>query len=862
MAIGRKSIMWVHGNTNTTTPTITAETTFNVDNPVFWTPFSVLSGLASGYCERRAVLNSTFITGASTSIVWNQDSTEDADVTARATVVSNCMHNLALGSDTDHLFYTANATLAPIGSAADTTSNYMTALDSAIVKLIDTDAPSYYVPAAGATAYTDFANLGASAAVTATAAGSSIQTPVSGGGTTLRGTLGINLPVEYAKERKWMLDELSWTLGGVSEDQVLLAGTWMPYAVLSDTSTETGNTYPNLYTSAITDATAQDLDYQGSEVVGYFSASMLNDRDSYASATKVGYYGKLQCSAGWTTTNIVVDGATYTKADAVVEDLQPWAESTNPQVFVYTDAEEEPHIDTPAYLDTGKTQYEYVQDAIRVPKWANAAATLYIDRWSYTSAWSGDSPVRSLPIDYTGKDSEEDTLIEYVTQATTAVQNGRYCVLDGGVLTLPTGVTARLIDVQSGGSLIAAGGFVNSMNVMEGGSVSPYHTATNVVTYAGLYNYAAINYKDVTQNTAFATHPAFPNAEFTNMTVVTGNYTDTNKNVYVSGGTADITAGTGQRVTCVVCDGGHATISGGLLKAVVSSGGHLTTTSDCIPLYVYVMSGGTMTVGEATHLHGQAENADIVVNSGGSVVFTDLVDSSIHYPNFALQVTPGAYIDVAQNAGLKKISYNLDGKTITFYSFQPIADITDAFSNGVPSTPADEFFGDVVINQFNPFGLTYLSGGTSTVLHTGWNTVSVASFFPCKEDVDLGGDSMVGYAPFFGTADATAGRTNALSVDIEPHQPTDGQGNVVNNGTIHFTSYTITSNTQVSPTEYSYTNNGTGNSQSLLGLYDQDGCRLLNAARVYAVNFPLKGGRENHYTEFYVRQREEYAPST
>ena len=44
MEEGRLSILWVHGNTNATTPTITAETDFNVAQPVLWTPLSVLSG--------------------------------------------------------------------------------------------------------------------------------------------------------------------------------------------------------------------------------------------------------------------------------------------------------------------------------------------------------------------------------------------------------------------------------------------------------------------------------------------------------------------------------------------------------------------------------------------------------------------------------------------------------------------------------------------------------------------------------------------------------------------------------------------------------------------------------------------------
>lgn len=197
--------------------------TFNVDNPTMWTPLSVMSGLASGFCERRAVLDSEFKTGASTSKTWLQNDDTSAAIADRAAIVSNCMHNLALGSDYAHLFYSsgANATMVPIGSAA--VSNYMTAMDSAITAVVsgtnvyvDENGSSY--ESTGRTAFNGLASSAYMTASTQAEAGSSILRPSSGGGSSLKTTMAIGLPVEWAKERKWMLDELKYT-----------AGTAMPY---------------------------------------------------------------------------------------------------------------------------------------------------------------------------------------------------------------------------------------------------------------------------------------------------------------------------------------------------------------------------------------------------------------------------------------------------------------------------------------------------------------------------------------------------------------------------------------------------------------------------------------------------------
>ena len=195
--------------------------TFNVDNPMMWTPLSVMSGLASGFCERRAVLDSEFKTGASTSKTWLQNDDTPEAVADRDAIVSNCMHNLALGSDYAHLFYSsgATATMAPIGSAA--VSNYMTAMDSAITAIVSgadvfVDANGSSYESTGRTAFDGLASSAYITASTQSEVGSAILRPSSGGGSSLKTTMAIGLPIEWAKERKWMLDELQWTNGGAA----------------------------------------------------------------------------------------------------------------------------------------------------------------------------------------------------------------------------------------------------------------------------------------------------------------------------------------------------------------------------------------------------------------------------------------------------------------------------------------------------------------------------------------------------------------------------------------------------------------------------------------------------------------------
>ena len=213
MANVREAIKWIDGNTNYSTPVYDSPR-FNVDDPTFSIPMPVISGLASGYCERRALLDPVFPTGAATTANWNTDDT------TKERIVNNVAQNLALGVTGAALSYdNTTAAFNPVAPLA-TANNYMTAMDAAITSLVfgGTADPVYKRNTNGApygnTAAAAFTALATDAQATAadtSIATSAIALPVSGGAN-YSVAMNLGLPVAWAKERKWMLDELKYTV--------------------------------------------------------------------------------------------------------------------------------------------------------------------------------------------------------------------------------------------------------------------------------------------------------------------------------------------------------------------------------------------------------------------------------------------------------------------------------------------------------------------------------------------------------------------------------------------------------------------------------------------------------------------------
>ena len=327
--VDRLSIKWVEGNTNGTIAEVSSDTTFNVDDPQFWTPLSVLSGLASGFCERRAVLNSTFITGTTVvngvtsniETVWKQESTDATDVANRAMVVSNFMNNIALGSTGDtNIYKTADAQIHPIGSAAG--SNYMTAMDSAIMTVIG-DVGKYVSP--GATAYTTFSSLAADAAGSAAHADSAISTPVSGGGTALRKTMANALPVEWAKERKWVLESLRYISG---LDTGSISELYINGAYIDNRSAGTSN-YKDAYTSLFTSDNIWGIDaaFAGDAIrmVSRGADTSATDFGDHSPAAPCAIFMQMPTSEAVASCSVYLDNPYYMSGtNGVVQDAIRW----------------------------------------------------------------------------------------------------------------------------------------------------------------------------------------------------------------------------------------------------------------------------------------------------------------------------------------------------------------------------------------------------------------------------------------------------------------------------------------------------------------------------------------------------------
>lgn len=513
MAIGRTSLLWVEGNTNITVPKVTEETTFNVDDPTFWPPLSVLSGLASGYCERRAVLNNTFVTGAGTSLIWNQEGTGAVDVANRATIVSNCMHNMALGSDMNHLFYNADATMAPFGSAAAAASNYMTTMDSAIAEMIDPAAANHYVTATGTT-YANFGAVATAAVTTATAAGSAIQMPVQGGGTTLKTTGGNAIPVEWAKERKWMLDELSWI--------------------------------------SVQGATVREY-----EADAHGNLSLLNSANAggVERATAQAAYNTITGATEWRQdTSYPLLYAGLTTSYAVTE----WRTGM-PLMGVPTSATLQA-----TYYDNSEQQYEPSNPDVIVYKWATSNNTtnpsicvvanggtvfvttpnaLTTNTTAKVFAEQGTPCASPNPLDYTA---------HIIDGNSTAESNKTlYKVIAGGTLHVPSGVNVGNVIVHSDGCLdIQNGGYVDCCTMLSGG------------TFTGIPNIRIYNTDDMFVDPQYQTFAG----QAANFNVIAG------ATVSIS----DNTAITGNRVYYVK-DGGLLTVSAAYTNFFLGQHNYATT---------------------------------------------------------------------------------------------------------------------------------------------------------------------------------------------------------------------------------------------------------------------------------------------
>lgn len=190
---------WIDGGPFNNNPT------FNIDDPSMWTPMTVMSGLASGFCERAAYVNQKVV-GFPTGLTWTPEAAPGVNMAQASTAAAN----LALGHEFVSVFSETTAADLHI-PARDAGSNYMSTFDVALSNLIEQGG---YVASDtdGITPYT-FTTLAASASSRAHAAESDLVKMPEEGGTDYLAAMGNAFPAEWAKERKWMLDELKYTQG-------------------------------------------------------------------------------------------------------------------------------------------------------------------------------------------------------------------------------------------------------------------------------------------------------------------------------------------------------------------------------------------------------------------------------------------------------------------------------------------------------------------------------------------------------------------------------------------------------------------------------------------------------------------------
>lgn len=183
---------WVDGGPSKPEPT------FNIDDPKMWLPMTVISGLASGFCERAAVVSGGKLTN---SIDW--DASNEA---TRSGYVSNCAANIAKGTNPATIANMYTAADATMSTPVSGTTTYMKTMDAMITKLIGAGG---YVKKNG-TAYADFDAL-KTAATTNIPAESALQSSITSDGGPMGAVMHLAYPAEWAKQRKWLLDELKYT---------------------------------------------------------------------------------------------------------------------------------------------------------------------------------------------------------------------------------------------------------------------------------------------------------------------------------------------------------------------------------------------------------------------------------------------------------------------------------------------------------------------------------------------------------------------------------------------------------------------------------------------------------------------------
>lgn len=733
---------------------------YDVDDPTFCSPMSVISGLVSGFCERQAVVNSTFVTGITASPVtsdWFAATSAGRDAIVNSCVQHVISHDLKpsdVGAESykglvDGSFHPVDRATVVDGGVTKTTT-YMTHMDGLIDSLVQTG--EYKTDITGGTTYTTFEQL-ASAARDATAGTASACGLAVSGGTAYSSEFMPMFPKAWALERKWMLEQLRYTgtqgitnktIGrndGVimvdnrsespSRDTIIKvndtyykrhsAGDHDEYYPFAWSNTNgagivyTAMLYPTIGDNAHNSATSNDYDITG--VTANSNQYTNNVVSSYNAGTPTQHLpidsdtgrinietGMVEISDGafspsnWDTT--AGPGATVTTNGTTVTFVSAGGSYTMPSYLV---------LYTSAYEGYPPDQIAFVND-----EYVSGSAVNQLDIVGQNIGGK-TIPVsvffdRPRELDFGFCDVYGHTQSIYVTGATTIQTNpgaGAVIVLSGGTATVTCEIEKAIVE-PDGVLSIGADGYVKACCILSGGTTSgtlvgEYRDGTNELTVSTvLHNFIPCQADGAYQS---------------NFIQVTGGATVTytpespppdSACIRVLNGTCVLS---GVSASCIRVDSGGTAIMSGHPNAYTSVGNVSIRADGVFSMScqaqderanvqaLYVMSGGTAVMTCDEGINAGAPYCTVL--SGGSLSFNkNIVFAYSYYYGCLLRTEEGAVVQLLND-------------------------------NGTPCTSPRDILIWKGINRYPKFAEYYrfnnhgLKLADNTAIHYGWNVVNV-----------------------------------------------------------------------------------------------------------------------------------------
>lgn len=660
---------------------------FNVDQPAMWQPLTVISAIASGYCERRAVIDPIFITGNTTVVIDGQTTSRHTYTywggTKKAVITENCMNNIAAGSPIESLCYSSTDLpyMATIGVAGSTPGNYMTAADEAITALANVyvdERNKAYSEAGG----DGFEHLAQSAMLRSTIKGvatSSVELPVINGGT-MNQLFYPALPVKWAKQRKWMLDELRYAdpYGNIRQ---AIAKPLTEYTIDGGTFTLTGGTIFNEQTDTHSEIGQTDV------------AAVVQDDININEATVSTAY-KLNTSivgslSGDTTANIC-----FYLDVAPLSALESWA----PEAYDYNDnstiyindirvAEPEKNyyvlpggtlikpdgiVVGTVTVDSGGTieytdapmrepdSYYFVNQAVRCP--TNDTMILIAARTDGSSATGGFTSPNAFPSTVVIGNSYEDGDITWTAYSKTLIDSTEHTAVTTLFLLSGSIIKPHIVTTEN-------------TSIMRALAIETYYDYHLEILMDGRYTNNWIDYAGadgLKPHTLSGTGDLYV-TDGANITLGAETDTDAYEEIYVVDGTVTIPAG---------CDFDELLIDHGGVAILEG----VSIRSNC---YIHVTSGGKLIARGATG-NVDTDLPDIYVYNGGEFVL-----ESRHGNRGGVYIFGGLHI--------------FDGATIKLsYNLSDASDVVDNYFDR---------YSAVELIHFDTLGVT---GATA-----GWNYLTI-----------------------------------------------------------------------------------------------------------------------------------------